>query len=407
MPKARPLATLTTSMLAAALLTGTAVVAQPVQQGPKNAPQFEPAFENQTRAPAENSGVSLAVEVLADGLGHPWGIAGLPGGGYLVTERDGNLRVLRADGSLSGPVSGLPDIAVSGQGGLLDVAVGPNFASDRMIYWTYAKPKDRGYVTAAARGVLSEDMTALSQVEDIFVQEPVSPQDKHYGSRIVFDGQGHAFITTGEHSAPGEREKAQDLGTTFGKVIRVTLDGSAPQDNPFVGQADAIDTIWSWGHRNIQGADLHPETGQLWTVEHGPRGGDELNIPEAGENYGWPVVSYGINYGGSPIGTGKARAEGIVEPRYYWDPVIAPGGMAFYDGGMFADWKGDLLISSLNPGALVRLSLDGDTVIGEERLLTNQGRIRDVEIADDGAILVLVDANNGKVLRLTPEGVGN
>jgi len=391
-----------TAMVALTVGAALAQSGAPVRQGPPNVPEFTPAFPNQTRAPAEDSGVALSAEVLADGLAHPWGIAPLPNGSYLVTERAGRLRVMDADGNLSDPVAGLPEIAASGQGGLLDVATGPDFASERRVYWTYAKPMNGGYVTAAARGVLSEDMRELSQVEDIFVQEPVSPQDKHFGSRIVFDGQGHAFITTGEHSSPGERVKAQELGTTFGKVIRVTLDGSVPPDNPFTGQADAIDTIWSWGHRNIQGADIHPQTGALWTVEHGPKGGDELNTPEAGGNYGWPVVSYGENYNGSPVGSGAPRAEGMVEPRYYWDPVIAPGGMVFYDGAMFADWQGDLLISSLNPGALVRLSLDGDTVIGEERLLTDQGRIRDLEIAADGAILALVDAGNGKVLRLTP-----
>ncbi|MSU89641.1 PQQ-dependent sugar dehydrogenase [Rhodobacteraceae bacterium 2CG4] len=393
-------------LLSVSLLTAGAACAQtgaPVRQGAKNAPHFEPAFQNQTRAPARDSGIALAVETLAEGLANPWGIAALPDGGYLVTERAGRLRVLGADGSLSEPVRGLPEIAVRDQGGLLDVALGPAFDSDRRIYWTYAKPKDGGYVTAAARGVLSEDRSELTQVEDIFVQEPVSPVAMHFGARILFDGEGRAFVTTGEHSARSERGKAQDLGTTFGKVIRINPDGSVPQDNPYTGEADAIDTIWSLGHRNIQGADIHPESGALWTVEHGPRGGDELNIARAGENYGWPVVSYGINYNGSPVGSGEPRAEGMVEPRYYWDPVIAPGGMVFYDGDMFADWQGDLLISSLNPGALVRLRLDGDTVTGEERLLTDQGRIRDLEIAADGAILALVDAANGKVLRLTPE----
>jgi glucose/arabinose dehydrogenase len=393
----------------ATLLATTAACAQaaPVEQGPPNVPEFQPAFPEQTRAPASDSGIELTVERLAGGLEHPWGIAVLPDGGYLITERTGRLRVF-ADGALRPePVGGLPDILVKGQGGLLDVAIGPDFASYRMVYLTYAKPVGSGTsVTAAARGRLAEDFSALTGVTDIFVQQPPSPVAMHYGSRILFDDAGHAFVTTGEHSRPNQRVRAQELGSTYGKVIRVNLDGTVPEDNPFVGREDALGEIWSLGHRNIQGAAIEPATGQLWSVEHGPKGGDELNLIEAGANYGWPVVSYGENYNGTAVGEGRTSAEGMTEPRYYWDPVIAPGGMTFYRGEMFADWQGDILIGSLSPGALVRLAVEGDTVTGEERLLTDQGRIRDVEVAPDGALLVLTDAEDGAVLRLTPAQPG-
>jgi aldose sugar dehydrogenase len=396
--------------LAAGALFGAplACAAEPVAQGDRNVPELEPAFAAQTRAPAAPSGVELAVEEIAGGLEHPWGAAMLPDGAVLVTERPGRLRVVSADGDVSAPVAGLPEVFVRGQGGLLDVAVGPDFADDRMVYWTYAKPAGRNMAaTAAARGRLSEDLAQVSGVEDIFVQEPPAAGGGHFGSRIVFDERGQSvFVTTGERQRPGNREKAQDLGTSFGKVIRIRPDGSAPPDNPFVGDPDAIEMIWSYGHRNIQGAAIDPETGELWTVEHGPQGGDELNRPGAGLNYGWPVITYGENYDGTPIGDGIASAQGMEQPVYYWDPVIAPGGMTFYRGALFAGWKGDLLIGSLTPGALVRLELADDkkTVAGEERLLTDRGRIRDVVEAPDGALLVLTDAEDGKLLRVTPAG---
>ncbi len=384
-----------------------AQIAMPVAQGLKNVPEFEPAFPEQTRAPAMESGVTFAVETIADGLVHPWGIAVLPEGGYLVTERSGQLRVISADGEVSDPVAGVPEVLAEEQGGLLDVALGPDFAEDRMVYLTYSKPLGDGMsATAAARGKLSEDMSELTDVEDIFVQEPPSPSPMHYGSRIVFDGEGHAFVTTGEHFTMDQRVYAQDLDKTYGKVVRLNLDGSVPDDNPFVGQEGAIDSIWSYGHRNIQGAAMRPSTGELWTIEHGPQGGDELNKPEAGENYGWPVVSYGETYGGEPVGSGEPRQEGMVEPRYYWDPVIAPGGMLFYEGEMFPDWQGDVLTASLVRGQLVRLELDGDTVVGEERFFDEDspGRIRDVAEASDGALLIVTDEDNGALLRLTPQG---
>ena len=398
---------------AAAVVAAGAAMAQsdkPVQQGPPNVPKFEPAFPEQTRAPASSSGVELSAERFAGPLVHPWGIDALPDGGYLVTERPGRLRVVSHKGELSKPVEGLPEVFAQKQGGLLDVRVGPDFKNDRMIYWTYSKPMGDGRsATAAARGRLSEDRSRVTDVEDIFVQEPPSPTPMHYGARILFDGEGHAFITTGEHFTEKERTRAQELDSTYGKIVRVNLDGSIPRDNPFQGKEGALGSIWSLGHRNIQGAAFEPGTDRLWVVEHGPKGGDELNLVRRGANYGWPRVSYGENYDSSPVGTGKARHTGeFVEPRYYWDPVIAPGGAIFYQGEMFADWKGDLLISSLRPGALVRLALKGDTVVGEERLLRDQGRIRDIVEAPDGALLVLVDDEKGSVLRLTPgkDGTG-
>jgi glucose/arabinose dehydrogenase len=393
--------------IAATLLAGAACAqsasqpAGPVPQGPPNVPAFNPAFPEQTRAPAMRSGFELAAETVAGPFEHPWGVALLPDGGYLVTERPGRLRVVAPDGTISAPVSGLPEVVAKGQGGLLDIAVSPTFAEDRILYWTYAKPMGGGQsATAAARGRLAEDGAAVTDVQDVFVQEPPSPTTNHYGSRVVPDGQGHLFVTTGEHFSLSERQLAQDLSTTYGKIVRVALDGAPPPDNPFAGEPGAVPTIWSYGHRNIQAAALDPD-GRLWAIEHGPKGGDELNLIEPGRNYGWPVIAYGENYDGSPVGEGVTTREGMEQPRYYWDPVIAPSGMAFYDGAMFPEWRGDILTGSLRPGALVRLRLDGDTVVGEERLLTGAGRIRDVAVAPDGAVLVLTDAADGALLRLT------
>lgn len=392
-------------VLAAGLITACAAGAQsgPVEQGRKNVPAFEPAFEGQTRAPASQSGITLQAETVADGLEHPWAVAVLPEGGYLVTERPGRLRVIGADGTVSDPVAGLPEVHARRQGGLLDVAVEPDFTGGGMVYWTYSKPLGGGLsATAAARGLMAEGLAEITGATDIFVQEPPSPTPMHYGSRLAFGGDGMVFVTTGEHSRPDERVHSQDLGKTYGKVIRITAEGAAPPDNPFALDDEAIDTIWSYGHRNIQGAAIHPVTDELWIVEHGPKGGDELNRIRAGGNYGWPVISYGENYSGAPVGEGITAAPGMEQPRYYWDPVIAPGGMTFYQGEMFPDWQGDLLIASLTPGGVMRLELDGDTVTGEERLFAGQGRIRDVAVDHDGALLVLTDHDDGALLRLTP-----
>ncbi len=378
-----------------------AAQAEPVHQGAPNVPEFRPAFAGQTRVDEQISGIVPQIEVFADGLERPWGITPLPEGGYLVTERPGRLRFVSAIGEVSAPLAGVPDVLFDGQGGLLDVTLGPDFTRDRIVYLTYSKSLGglrRKNATAVARGVLSDDLTALHDVEDIFVQSPPSTNPAHYGSRILFDAHGLAFVTLGEHSSRRERVLAQDLGTTYGKVIRIAPDGSVPDDNPFVA-SDALPEIWSYGHRNPQGAALHPVDGALWTIEHGPAGGDELNRPEPGANYGWPVISYGENYSGTPIGRGITQAEDMAQPVYYWDPVIAPSGMSFYTGKMFPEWQNDLLIGSLNPGGLVRLRIERGRVTGEERFFVGEARFRDVEIAPDGSVLVLLD--QGEIWRLT------
>lgn len=388
---------LKTPVTLATILMTSVACAQGVDQGAKNVPEFEPAWDNQTRAPAQDSGVSFAVQELASGLNVPWAVETLPGGGYIITERKGALRILK-DGILGQPITGLPDLVTRGQGGLLDVALAEDFEQSREIYLTYAKPMSDGLsATAAARATLSADETRLEDLRDIFVQDPPSPTAMHYGSRVV-PLDGYLFITTGEHSSRAERGQAQDPDKTYGKVVRIRPDGTVPDDNPF-GNA-----VWTFGHRNVQGADV-ADDGTLWVLEHGPRGGDELNVIDAGANYGWPVVSYGVNYNGDPIGSGEPRAEGFKEPQYYWDPVIAPGGFTFYDGEMFADWQGDVLASSLNPGGLVRLDMDGDRIAGEERFFAGEFRVWDVEVDTDGAILIL-DSSNGRLLRLTPDASG-
>lgn len=387
---------LISSLVLAAFAASTAA-AQAVDQGAANAP-FAPEWPTQTRAPALSSGFDLSLEVIAEGLERPWGIAVLPDGSYLVTERPGRLRRV-TKGGVGAPIEGVPEVDARRQGGLLDVTLAPDFAQSRVIYLTYAKPLGGGKTaTAALRARLSEDGTALSEVADIFVQDPPSQNPMHFGSRIVNGQNGTLFITTGEHFSERERQFAQDVDKTYGKIVRITPGGGPAPGNPFAGQGGASAEVWSLGHRNIQGAARRPGTDEFWAVEHGPRGGDELNLIEKGANYGWPIVSYGINYSGRVVGSGEARGAGFAPPRYYWDPVIAPGGMVFYRGDMFSEWSGNVLIGSLNPGGLVRLVLDGDRVVGEERFFDGAFRLRDVSLDRDGALLLL-DDSNGRVLR--------
>lgn len=338
---------------------------------------------------------------LARGLEHPWGLAFLPDGRMLVTERPGRLRIVRADGTIEArPVAGVPRVTAFGQGGLLDVALHPRFAENRLVYLSYVASDGRGIGTDVARGRLNGDR--LEDVQVIFRMEPKSGGGRHFGSRLVFDGKGYLYITLGDR---GEMERAQRPDDHAGSVIRVHEDGSVPRDNPFVGRTGWKPEKYTLGHRNIQGAALDPRTGLLWIHEHGPQGGDELNVVRAGVNYGWPVITYGVNYGtGTPIGEGTHKP-GMAQPVHYWVPSIAPSGMAFYWGERFPRWRGDLFIGALREELLVRLRLEGERVVKEERLLRGVlGRIRDVRVGPDGLLYLLTDHANGELVRLEPAG---
>ncbi|HVE49089.1 MAG TPA: PQQ-dependent sugar dehydrogenase [Casimicrobiaceae bacterium] len=333
----------------------------------------------------------------ATGLQNPWGAAFLPDGRVLVTERPGRLRIVERDGRVSSPLRGVPEVVALGQGGLLDVALSPQFASDKLVYLSYSEPGEGGAGTAVARGRLDSD--ALANVEVIWRQTPKVTGPNHWGSRLAFARDGRLFITTGDRFT--HRERAQDVATTIGKVIRIEADGKIPSDNPFVKREGARPEIWSYGHRNVQAAALDPSTGRLWTVEHGARGGDELNSPEAGRNYGWPVITYGVNYSGAKIGEGTAQP-GMEQPVYYWDPVIAPSGAHFYTGDAYPSWRGSLFVGSLTPGGLVRLEIAGGRVRKEERYLRDVGRVRDVLQGPDGLLYLLIDARDGGIVRIEP-----
>ena len=348
-----------------------------------------------------SSAGNLSVETIASGLTNPWALAFLPDGRMLVTERPGRLRMVARDGKLSPALTGVPTVRASGQGGLHDVVLDREFATNRTIYFCYAEPAAGGGRTAMARAKLNDGDTAkLDDVKVIFRQEGPLSSGNHYGCRIVQGRDGNLWLTMGDHFT--QRDEAQNLANHIGKIVRVTPDGAVPPDNPFVNRKDARPEIWSYGHRNSQGAALHPQTGKLWEHEHGPRGGDEVNIPLAGKNYGWPVIGYGIDYSGAKIHEATAKA-GMEQPIKYWVPSIAPSGMAFYTGDLFAGWRGNLFVGALAAQMLVRLELDGETVTREERLLTNlRERIRDVRQGPDGALWLLTDSSNGKLLRLTP-----
>lgn len=342
----------------------------------------------------------VRVERIAEGLDVPWSLAFLPDGRMLVSERVGRLRLVDADGVVSPPLAGVPPVHASGQGGLLDVVVSPGFARDSLIFFSFSQRTSSGARTAVARARLDPDRGRIDQQAIIFAQNDDPDGRHHFGSRLVFAWDGTLFVTLGERYKL--RDKARDLNSHLGKVVRIRPDGSVPDDNPFVGRKGAQPEIWSYGHRNVQGAALDPRTGQLWTHEHGPQGGDEVNIDRAGANYGWPVITYGREYvTGFAIGEGTTRPD-IVPPVHQWTPSIAPSGMAFYTGKLFPAWQGSLFIGSLKFGMLSRLSLDGDRVVGEERLLGELGhRIRDVRQGPDGALYVL-DETDGQILRLSP-----
>lgn len=385
--------------------TSSAASGGAVETRPPNGKDQQPAFAGQTRAPERKANVAYEVTDYVTGISRPWGLAFLPDGGLLITERGGRLRHFK-DGSLSEPAAGVPDVDARDQGGLLGLAIDPKFADNGLVYLAFSE-KDGGRNHAAvARGrlILNAGPPRLEGVQVIWRQTPSLASTKHYGGRLVFARDGTLFITGGERSITEGRMQAQRLDGTLGKVVRINADGSIPKDNPFVGRAGVKPEIFSIGHRNVLGAGLHPKTGELWAVEHGTRGGDELNIVRAGKDYGWPTIAYGVEYMGRPITGGITRKGGMEQPVYYWDPVIAPGALAFYDSDVAPAWKGSVFITGLGPKYLARLTLDGDRVVGEERLLSEAGeRLRDVVVGPDGALYVTTDSDKGRVLRVAPK----
>lgn len=364
-----------------------------------------PAAAVQTQAPQPETPTGAKTEVIANGLDHPWGMQFLPDGRVIVTERPGAIRIIDKSGRVSKPLAGAPKVAAQGQGGMLDIALAPDFESSQKIFVSYSQPRGRGQNgTSVASLLLVSDGNGdrLEDLKVVFKQLPANGGGLHFGSRLAFAPDGKLFVTLGERY---QKYQAQDPKTHYGKVVRINADGSAPRDNPFVGdQFKAQPEVWSIGHRNPQSAAIHPESGKLWTVEHGARGGDEINIPQAGKNYGWPVITYGRDYSGAKIGVGTEKA-GMEQPVYYWDPSIAPSGMAFSWSDAYPQWKGNLFVGALRDRHLSRLILEDEQVVAEEKLLEDmRARIRDVRQGPDGAIYVLTDSSNGQLVRVTPGG---
>jgi glucose/arabinose dehydrogenase len=391
----------------------------PVEKLAPNAPMQAPAFAGQTRAPGFAAPTQVEVIVVANGLENPWGLEFLPTGDMLVSERGGRLRIVSVDGALSEPVTGLPQIEVSRQGGLLDIALDPDFKKTQMVYFAFSETDPAGgNHTAVGRGKLTlGPAPALSEVRIIYRQVPSAKSAFHFGGRLVFGRDNKLYVTQGERGLTPGRPQAQDKSSLFGKIVRIEKDGSIPGDNPFVKDKTARDEIWSLGHRNVQAAAINPDTGALWIAEHGTRGGDELNIVVKGGNYGWPDVAYGVEYDGKPIATAPVtQKSGTVQPVYYWDPIIAPGGMTFHDGKVFKQWKGHLFVTGLNGRHISHLIIDNDRVVAEERLLADlKERLRDIREGPDGALYVTTDpcgngetcdaakAKSGAILKVLPK----
>jgi glucose/arabinose dehydrogenase len=377
----------------------------PVETAPPNVPEFKPAFAGQTRAPAVHTRTPIKVTKVAGDFDKPWALAFLPDGRMLVTTKhDGELFIVAPDGKKSKPTSGVPKVDGRDQGGLLDVELAPNFRTSELVYLSYYEPRKDGNGLAVARGKLVEGtQPRLDAVQVIFRMQPTLDSTKHAGGRLLFASDGNLFVTLGERSILAGRKQARDPGSHFGKIVRIAPDGGAPKDNPFLEKPGTRPEIWSLGHRNVLGAAFD-EQQRLWVAEMGPRGGDELNLVERGKDYGWPTIGYGEEYSGERIHD-TTHAPGLEQPIYYWDPVISPGALAIYSGDLFKEWKGNFLIAGLSSKALIRLVLEADRVIGEERLLMGKDeRIREVVQGPEGAVYVLTDDSSGELWRLTPEG---
>jgi aldose sugar dehydrogenase len=389
--------------LAVVSLLGARPSGAPVETKPPNVPEFKPAFPGQTRAPEVKTRTALQVTEVASGFDRPWAIAFLPDRRMLVTEKPtGALYVVNPDGKRSPPVAGLPRVDGRGQGGLLDVELGPDFSKSGLVYWTYYEPREGGNGLAVARARLVDGpKPRVEGLQIIFRMQPTLDSTAHAGGRLVFAPDGTLFVTLGERSILEGRVQARDLGSDLGKIVRIRPDGSVPEDNPYAQRKGARPEIWSSGHRNVLAAALDARN-RLWIVEMGPRGGDELNLVERGKDYGWPTIGYGEEYSGARIHA-STQAPGLEQPVYYWDPVISPSGLTIYSGDLFPEWRGNFFIGGLSGEALIRLVLENDRVVGEERLLTDlRARIREVVQGPDGALYLLTDAPDGKLLEITP-----
>ncbi len=394
--------------------TPAPVTGPPAETRPGNKGGYQPAFTYQTRAPAIQANVAFDVTTVASGFVTPFGFEFLPNGKFLITERlAGQFRIADANGNLSAAIkNGVPEVVARGQAGLLDVALDPNFATNQMVYWSYSEPQADGTNnTAVAKAKLIDGaQPRLENVQVIYHQAPSLASNLHYGSRLVFARDGTLFVTQGERSILPGRVQAEDLKSGLGKIVRIKTDGTIPADNPYVGRSDARPEIWSYGHRNVQGAFLHPATGELWEMEHGPQGGDEINIARKARDYGWPSVTYGVEYGAAntKIGEGLSQKTGIEQPLYYWDPVIAPGAMTYYNSDVVKAWKGSIFVSGLNSNYIARLTMDGEKVLGEERLSFSEGRerYRDIAVGPDGALYALTDGPAARLLKVTAKASG-
>lgn len=400
---------LTGTILSIGLVAGPAFAqAEPVETQPPNAPDQKPESQDQTRAPQPPDTPEVELTVVAEDLPQLWSLEFLPDGRMLVTAKEGAMHIVGEDGNAGPAITGVPEVDSAGQGGLLDVALAPDFESSNRIFFSFSEPREGGNGTSVASATLVTDEAgggALEDVKVIFRQMPTYDGDMHFGSRLVFGSEGELYVTVGERSDETPRVQAQDIGSGLGKVFRIDRDGAALPDNPFVDEAGAQPEIWSFGHRNMQAAALDDQ-GRLWTVEHGPMGGDELNRPEAGVNYGWPEVTYGLDYSGEPIGEGLTAKADTAQPIYYWDPVIAPSGMAFYDGEEFPEWDGAFLVGGLVAQSVVVVHLENDRVAFEERVPMG-ARVRDVKVGPDGAVYAVTEdqgSATSQIVRLSKLG---
>lgn len=363
---------------------------------------YSPAFAGQTRINAVRTAAAFQVNTITTGLSAPWGITSLPDGRLLITEKGGSMRIVNLDGGVSNTIGGIPRVNSAGQGGLLGLCLDPSFESNRMVYWVFSEPAASGNLTSVAKGRLADNETTLEATAVIYRSNTPYNGNAHYGGRVIFDGTGNLLVSTGERSAMETRQMAQSISSSLGKVIRITTDGQPAPGNPAFNQSGALPELFTIGHRNPQGLAIHPITGEVWLSEHGPRGGDEINRLQAGINYGWPVITYGIEYSGQPVGGGIQQQEGMEQPVYYWDPVISPSGMTFYKGSRIPEWENNLFIGSLSGTHIVRLVIDNNRVTGEERLLANEGqRFRDITQGIDGALYAVTD--QGRLYRIDNE----